>query len=277
MPQSAPHESSQSPGSGSLTKKTIEVESSVIRFAGDSGDGMQVVGDQFTNTSAIMGDFFATLPDYPSEIRAPAGTVFGVSGFQVCVGGIEVYTPGDRYDVLLAMNPAALKVNLANVSEGGIVLVNEDAFVAKNIEKAGYAGNPLEQSDIAKYHLIKVPMVKMTQQALKGMPLTQREAERCKNFFALGLVFWLYNRNTDYTKKWIEKKFQSKPDIKNANLAAFSAGLEYAAANDAFTHSFRFKKDANKLPAGVYRNISGNQAAALGLIAAAQKAKSRKD
>ncbi len=254
------------------SKKTVkEIISSVVRFAGDSGDGMQLVGDQFTNTSAVAGDFFATLPDYPSEIRAPAGTVFGVSGFQVCIGGTEVYTPGDQYDVLMAMNPAALKVNLANMQKGGIVIVNEDAFIQKNIEKAGYTENPLEGAAASSVNLVKVAMSALTVKALEGSSLTAREADRCKNFFALGMLYWLYNRDLNYTMKWIEKKFLSKPSIMEANKKALMAGLAYAESHDAFTHSFKIAKSGVTPKPGVYRNISGNQAAALGMIAAAQK------
>ena len=257
----------------STSKPTREVDSLVVRFAGDSGDGMQLVGDQFTNTSAIAGDYFATLPDYPSEIRAPAGTVFGVSGYQICVSGSEVFTPGDSYDVLMAMNPAALKVNLPNMREKGIIIVNEDAFSAKNIEKAGYTENPLDGPSVSKYQVIRAPMTTMTQKALEGLPLSSKEAERSKNFFALGVLYWLFNSKTDYTLKWMASKFKSKPDIYAANLRAFQTGLNYGAETDSLTHSYKLKKATTIKAPGTYRNINGNQAAALGLIAAARKAK----
>lgn len=254
------------------TKPVKEIDSAVIRFGGDSGDGMQLVGDQFTNTSAVAGDYFATLPDYPSEIRAPAGTLYGVSGFQICIGGTEVYTPGDRYDVLMAMNPAALKVNLPNVREGGVIVVNEDAFTAKNLEKSGYATNPLDGPELAKYKVVRVPMLSQTQKALEGMPLSTKEADRCKNFFALGIVYWLFNRDTSYTDKWLKKKFGAKPDIETANRKVMAAGMAFAAASEVLPNSFRLKKSGAKVKPGVYRSVSGNTAAALGLIAAAQKA-----
>ena len=209
-----------------LSKKPkLEIENAVLRFGGDSGDGMQLVGDQFTSTSAVAGDYFATLPDYPSEIRAPAGTVFGVSGFQVCVSGKEVYTAGDQFDVLIAMNPAALKVNLSDVKAGGIIIVNEDSFIQKTLEKAGYSENPLLGGQLEKFQIIRAPMTSLTQKALEGLPLGTKEADRCKNFFALGIIYWLYNRDFSYTQQWVEKKFQFKPDILAANLRTLRAEI----------------------------------------------------
>jgi 2-oxoglutarate ferredoxin oxidoreductase subunit alpha len=253
-------------------KPTELTDSSVIRLGGDSGDGMQIVGDLFTNTCATSGDFFATLPDYPSEIRAPAGTIFGVSGFQLCVGGTEVYTPGDYYDTLVVMNPAALKVNLPNVRSGGTIVVNEDSFNTKNLEKAGYATNPLDQNDLwTKYKLVRVPMTTTTQKLLSGLPLSSKEADRCKNFFALGILLWFYNRNPEYAIKWMTKKFQNKPDILKANLMTLEGGLSFGETAPAFSHRWGLKKSSQNLKAGTYRNVSGNQAAALGLMAAAEK------
>jgi 2-oxoglutarate ferredoxin oxidoreductase subunit alpha len=267
-----PNESlSPAPKKSHGAKSVKELHSAVIRFAGDSGDGMQLVGDQFTNTCAVAGDYFATLPDYPSEIRAPAGTVFGVSGYQICIGGSEVFTPGDRYDVLFAMNPAALKVNIASVCDGGIVIVNEDAFNAKNLEKAGYVANPLEDAAMKAYRLVRVPMSSLTAKTLEGLPMTSREADRCKNFFALGIVYWLFGCNASYSLGWMKRKFAAKPQILEANERAYSAGHEYAACTEQLPHSFALRKEGKARKPGVYRNVTGNQAAALGLIAAARK------
>src|ERR1035437_7492499 len=185
-------------------KPKKEIQHAVIRFGGDSGDGMQLVGDQFTSTSAVSGDYFATLPDYPSEIRAPAGTVYGVSGFQVCVSGEEVYTAGDQYDVLVAMNPAALKVNVEDVKTGGIIIVNEDSFIQRALDKAGCKEKPLSTGELSSFQVIRAPMTSLTQKALEGLPLGTKEADRCKNFFALGIMYWLYNRDFSFTQKWVE-------------------------------------------------------------------------
>lgn len=253
-------------------KPKTEIDFAVIRFGGDSGDGMQLVGDQFTSTSAIAGDYFATLPDYPSEIRAPAGTVFGVSGFQVCVSGKEVFTPGDQFDVLMAMNPAALKVNVQDVRPGGIIVINEDSFIQKTLEKAGYKENPLLTQELSRFQVIRAPMTTLTQKALEGLPLGTKEADRCKNFFALGIIYWLYNRDFSHTQKWVEKKFKSKPDILSANLRTLRAGWDYAEASELLKTSFRFRKSPQAPVPGVYRSVTGNQAAALGLMAAAQRA-----
>lgn len=249
-----------------------EISSAVIRFAGDSGDGMQLVGDQFTSTSALSGEYFATLPDYPSEIRAPAGTVFGVSGFQICIGSEEVFTPGDLYDVLVAMNPAALKSNLGQVAKGGIILVNEDSFNQRNFEKAGYSSNPLDLPELTAYKVLKVPMTTLTGKTIEQLGLTSKEADRCKNFFSLGIIYWLFNRNPEHTQKWIQKKFAKKELFLKANTLTFEAGMKYAAENEIFDRSFKLKKSTQKIKPGQYRNVTGNHAAALGLIAASQKA-----
>jgi 2-oxoglutarate/2-oxoacid ferredoxin oxidoreductase subunit alpha len=253
-------------------KSVEEKEVFVIRFAGDSGDGIQVIGDQFTNTSAVMGESLATLPDYPSEIRAPAGTVFGVSGFQICFGSEEVFTPGDRFDVLVAFNPAAFKVNLPNVKKNGIIIVNDDAFVQKNLEKAGYSTNPLLGTETRDYQIYRVNMSGLTQKALEGSQLGAKQVDRCKNFFALGVVYWLFNRSKDYTLNWLNKKFKSKPEILEANLKAFEAGWSFGEAGDLFTKSYKLRKSERNIKPGVYRNITGNTAAALGLITAAKRA-----
>jgi len=263
------------PAPSSKTKSTQklvkEISSAVIRFAGDSGDGMQLVGDQFTSTSALSGEYFATLPDYPSEIRAPAGTVFGVSGFQICIGTDEVFTPGDRYDVLVAMNPAALKSNIGNVAPDGIVLVNEDSFNTKNFEKAGYTGNPLDTPELQKFRVLRVPMATLTANVIEQLGMSSKEADRCKNFFSLGIIYWLFNRNPEHTRKWVNKKFAKKELFLKANTLTFEAGLKYPEQNEMFTQSFQLKKSSIKAKPGAYRNITGNHAAALGLIAASQK------
>lgn len=257
-------------------KPTQFTDLSVLRLGGDSGDGMQLVGDLFTNTCAVNGDYFATLPDYPSEIRAPAGTVFGVSGFQLCIGSNEVYTPGDLYDTLVAMNPAALKVNLPLVRPGGMIIVNDDAFVARNLEKAGYPTNPLDQAELwTSYKLVRVSMTSNTRNLLSDLPLSSKEADRCKNFFALGILLWLYQRTPDYAFKWLEKKFGKKTDILKANLRTLEGGLQFGETSEAIPHRWNLTKSTQVKTPGVYRNITGNQAAAMGLMAAAERAQLR--
>ncbi|MGK5087705.1 2-oxoacid:acceptor oxidoreductase subunit alpha [Bdellovibrionota bacterium FG-2] len=251
--------------------KSVEMDQIVIRLAGDSGDGMQLVGDQFTITSAMMGDEVATLPDYPSEIRAPAGTIFGVSGFQICFASEDVYTAGDEYDVLVAMNPAALKVNLASMKAGGTIIVNEDAFIDKNLEKAGYAENPLTSTELQKFKVMKVGMSKVAQKALEGGTMSPKAIDRCKNFVALGLMYSMFKRDKTFTNQWVQKKFKAKPELIDANTRALDAGWnlgESGEVND--THYTVVKRKVPK-KAGVYRNVTGNTAAALGLIAAAQR------
>ncbi len=249
-----------------------EVDTVVIRFAGDSGDGMQLVGDQFTSTSALMGDDVATLPDYPSEIRAPAGTIGGVSGFQVCFGTSDVFTPGDSLDFLVAMNPAALRANMPYLKPGSTLILNEDSFVARNIEKAGYATNPLETNELAAYRVLRVPMVKETQEALGAGGLGAKQVDRCKNFFALGLSYWLFNRDIKQTQRWIIKKFGTKPDVLDANQRAFEAGLNYGKSGKLVERTYATRAKVTPRGAGVYRQISGNTATAYGLLAAAKRA-----
>ena len=249
-----------------------EVENVVIRFAGDSGDGMQLVGDQFTATSALMGDDVATLPDYPAEIRAPAGTIGGVSGFQVCFGVTDVFTPGDTLDFLVSMNPAALRANMPHLKPGATLILNEDAFNARNIEKAGYAANPLETGELTAYNVVRVPMVKATQEALGAGGLSAKQVDRCKNFFALGLTYWLFNRDPKQTERWIAKKFGKTPDVLDANKRAFEAGMQYGRDGKLANISYATKAKAKSRGAGVYRQVSGNTATAYGLLAAAQRA-----
>jgi 2-oxoglutarate ferredoxin oxidoreductase subunit alpha len=247
------------------------VDVAVVRFAGDSGDGMQLTGEQFTTTSALMGDEVATLPDYPAEIRAPAGTVFGVSGFQLSFGSSEVYTPGDQVDVLVAMNPAAYKTNLASVRPLGTIIVNDDAFTAKDLEKAGYTSNPLDVEDKV-HHLVRVPIAKLTAGALADLNVGPKQADLSKNFFALGLTYWLFHRSMETTEKWIMQKFKKKPDVAEANLRVLRAGYNYGEAAELFRVSYEIRKTEKHRGQGLYRYVTGNQAAALGLMAAAQRA-----
>jgi 2-oxoglutarate/2-oxoacid ferredoxin oxidoreductase subunit alpha len=262
------------PNNASSSRPVEYRDSLVIRFAGDSGDGMQVVGDQFTNASALLGDGLATLPDYPSEIRAPAGALFGVSGFQVCFGTEEIFNPGDALDILVAMNPAALRVNLPNTKEGAIIIANEDAFSAKNLEKAGYSQSPLQAAELSKYRVLRVPMSQLTQKAVESanLGLGLKQVDRCKNFFALGLVYSLFSRSKDYTAQWLKKKFRNKPEILQANLLALEAGWELGRTGHLLEVPLAIRPRQKALPRGVYRNVTGNTASALGLIAAARKA-----
>lgn len=250
------------------SKQVIQVESATIRFAGDSGDGMQLAGTQMTNTSALAGNDVATFPDFPAEIRAPRGTLAGVSGFQIHFASTDIYTPGDRLDALVAMNPAALRTNLADLDLGGILVVNEDAFDKKGMEQAGYATSPLEDGSLDGYRLYKVPMTKLTRAAVDGLGLGQKEADRCRNFFAMGLVYWMYGRSLDPTRRFIESKFGSKPVIADANLRSLQAGRNYGETTDAFVSSYKVEKA--DLPPGKYRNMTGNQALAWGMIAASR-------
>ena len=245
-------------------------EQAVIRFCGDSGDGMQITGSQFTNTVALYGNDLATLPDYPAEIRAPAGTLPGVSGFQVHFSSSDVYTPGDSVDALIAMNPAALKMNLPDLKANGILIVNLDDFGETDLRKAQMTSNPLEDHSLDGYRLFSVELTKLTRAALKELGLDNKTVDRCKNFFALGMCYWLYNRSMDGTLRWIEDKFKSKPALVQANRLAMQAGYSYCEATEAFQISYEIPPA--KLKPGVYRNISGNTALAMGFVAASQKA-----
>lgn len=252
-------------------KGLIEIENVTIRFAGDSGDGMQLTGMQFTNTSAILGNDISTLPDFPAEIRAPAGSLPGVSGFQINFSSRDIRTPGDGPNVLVAMNPAALKVNLGDLEKSGILIVNSDAFSELNLKKAGYEKNPLEDGSLSAYRLISIPLTDLNLNALKDLGLSKKEADRCKNFFALGMMYWLYDRPLEPTLNWIESKFQKNPTILEANVRALRAGYNYADTTELFTTHYRVRKAS--LAPGKYRNITGNEATALGFIAASQVAK----
>ena len=250
-------------------KSVVEKERVVVRFAGDSGDGMQLTGDRFTSATAVLGNDLATLPDFPAEIRAPAGTLPGVSAFQIHFSSRDILTPGDEPNVLVAMNPAALKTNIKDLEKGGVIIANEDAFLERNLEKAGYTSNPLDDGSLDAYQVFRVPMTSITLRATEGMEITKKEAERAKNFFALGLVSWMYGRPTDVTLRWIEKKFEKKPAIKEGNLAAFRAGYNFGETTELFAHTYEIKP-ATVTP-GVYRNVSGNTALSWGLVAASVK------
>ncbi|HEY0678520.1 MAG TPA: 2-oxoacid:acceptor oxidoreductase subunit alpha [Chitinophagaceae bacterium] len=247
-----------------------EVDDVVIRFSGDSGDGMQLTGMQFTDTAALLGNDLSTFPDYPSEIRAPIGTVAGVSGFQVHIGSKEVFTPGDQYDVLVAMNAAALKVDLPRLKTGGVIVANTQGFDSKNLKLAGYPDgvNPLTDNSLSNYVVHKVDVTKHTKECLAETGLGMKEIERSKNMFVLGLLFWMFDRTPEHTINYINEKFSKKPEIANANIRALEAGWNYAGNTEIFTSQFRVKPA--KLSPGTYRNITGNHAAAIGLIAAAE-------
>ncbi len=254
-----------------LPKRKREViDQAVIRFCGDSGDGMQITGSQFTNTVALYGNDLATFPDYPAEIRAPAGTLPGVSGFQVHFSSNDVYTPGDSVDVLVAMNPAALKMNLPDLKTNGILIVNLDSFKENDLRKAQIVTNPLEDHSLDGYRLFAVELTKMTRAALKDLGLDTKSMDRCKNFFALGMCYWLYNRSMEPTHGWLQEKFKNKQQLVQANKLAMQAGYSYCEATEAFQISYEIPPA--KLAPGVYRNISGNAALALGFVAASQKA-----
>jgi 2-oxoglutarate/2-oxoacid ferredoxin oxidoreductase subunit alpha len=245
------------------------LDQAVIRFAGDSGDGMQITGSQFTNTAALYGNDIATFPDYPAEIRAPAGTIPGVSGFQLHFSSNEVYTPGDAIDVLIAMNPAALKVNVADLKANGILIVNSDSFKEGDLRKAQMTSNPLEDHSLDKFRLFSVELEKLTRRSLEHLGLDAKSMDRCKNFFALGMCYWLYNRSMDPTVRWVEDKFKNKPLLVEANKLALKGGYSYCEATEAFQISYEIPPA--QLTPGLYRSMSGNQALALGFVTASQK------
>jgi len=248
-----------------------DLDTVAIRFCGDSGDGMQLAGTQFTNVSAAFWNDVSTLPDFPAEIRAPAGSLSGVSGFQLGFSSHEIHTPGDAVDTLVAMNPAALKTNIQDLKRGGTLIVNEDAFERGNLAKAGYDSNPLEDEQaLAGYRLHRVPMTRLTRDAVEGLGLSLKEADRCKNFFALGLVYWLYDRDPKPTEDWVRSKFARNPSIVDANLFALKAGSNYGHSTQSFTVHYRVAPA--KMPPGRYRKITGNEAVAFGLVAAANLA-----
>jgi 2-oxoglutarate ferredoxin oxidoreductase subunit alpha len=254
-----------------VNKPVEHLERVVIRFAGDSGDGMQLTGDRFTSETAVFGNDLATLPDFPAEIRAPAGSLAGVSGFQVHFADHDILTPGDQPNVLVAMNPAALKVNLDDLVKGGTIIVNTDAFNDRNLQKAGYPSNPLEDGTLADFHVHEVALSSMTVEALKEVEgITSREAERSKNFFALGLMSWLYHRPAEGTLAFIETKFARRPEIAESNAKAFRAGWNYGETSEDFAVSYEIAPA--KLQPGTYRQVSGNTALTYGLVAASRLA-----
>lgn len=253
-----------------IDKPTVELPQATIGFCGDSGDGMQLVGTEFANVSAGLGNDISTLPDFPAEIRAPAGTLAGVSGFQLQFSRNEIYTPGDKLDALVAMNPAALRKYVGDLVPGGILIANENAFTDGDLRKAGETANPLKDNSLGAYRLISVPMTTLTRDAVAGNGLSTREADRCKNFFALGLVYWLYERSPDQTVKWIKEKFAKKASLQAANIAALKAGYNYGETTELLPVHYRVPRA--DLPAGTYRKITGNSAVALGLVTAAARA-----
>lgn len=254
-----------------MDKELHSLSDVVIRFAGDSGDGMQLTGSQFTNTSAILGNDISTFPDFPAEIRAPQGTLFGVSGFQLHFGSSEIHSPGDYCDVLVAMNAAALKVNLPNLRPHGAIIANTEGFNDKNLRLAGYQSNPLEDSSLTtKYQVFSVDISKLTATALQELNLSSKVVDRTKNFFALGMMYWLYNRPMETTEKWIQNKFGKTPDVAEANLRAMHAGWNFGETTEIFIAQYDVKPAP--MQPGMYRNINGNTALALGIVTAAQKA-----
>ena len=257
-------------GGSNKTGEVTQLDRVTIRFAGDSGDGMQLTGTQFTKTAALFGNDVSTLPDFPAEIRAPAGSLPGVSGFQISFSSDDIHTPGDRPDVLVAMNPAALKVNLGDLVPGGGIIVNTDAFNEINLKKAGYAADPLHDGSLKGYNLFEIPMSTLVAGACDGLGLTSKQVELTKNFFALGVMFWLYERSMEATERWIAEKFSGKDAIAEANRRALRAGYAFGETTEIFhTH---FRVPPAHLPPGTYRNITGNEATALGFVVAAKLA-----
>ena len=242
----------------------------VIRFSGDSGDGMQLTGTQFSNTSALMGNDLSTFPDFPAEIRAPQGTVAGVSGFQVNFGSSEVSTPGDEPDVLVAMNPAALKANVGQLKKGGTIIANMDAFTDLNLKKAGYESTPIDTHELDGFQIVKANITTQTVEALKDFDLDSKSKARCKNFYALGMTYFMFHRDLDATMNWIGQKFGKKPVLVEANVAALKAGWNFAETIEASI--VRYEVKAAEIGKGTYRQVNGNTATAWGFIQAAQKA-----
>jgi 2-oxoglutarate ferredoxin oxidoreductase subunit alpha len=252
--------------SASGNGKVEVLDSVTIRFAGDSGDGMQLAGTQFTNASAVLGNDISTLPDFPAEIRAPAGTLAGVSGFQVHFSSHDIHTPGDSLNTLVAMNPAALKTNLKDLEPSGILIVNSDAFNTGDLHKAGYKNNPLEDGSLKGYRIFRIPINTLNREAVAAVKLSPREADRCKNFFALGLVYWLYERSLEPTLRWIREKFAKNPAVLEANTRSLKAGYNYGETTEALPVHYRVPPAPIK--PGTYRKITGNEALAMGLVSA---------
>jgi 2-oxoglutarate ferredoxin oxidoreductase subunit alpha len=260
-----------------MTTETRPVEREVrdldrvtIRFAGDSGDGMQLTGTQFTRTTAVFGNDISTLPDFPAEIRAPAGSLPGVSGFQISFSSSDIHTPGDQPDVLVAMNPAALKTNVGDLPAGGALIVNSDAFTQQNLNKAAYTSNPLTDGSLKQYSVFEIPISTLNARALEGLDMTAKQVDLTKNFFALGVMFWLYERSMDPTLRWIDEKFKARTVIAEANARALKAGYAFGETTEMFHTHYRVAPA--KLDPGTYRNITGNEATALGFLTAAKLA-----
>ncbi len=248
-----------------------ELDRVTIRFAGDSGDGMQLTGTQFTRTAAVFGNDISTFPDYPAEIRAPAGSLPGVSGFQISFSASDIHTPGDAPDVLVAMNPAALKTNIGELPAGGALIVNSDAFTQQNLNKAAYPSNPLTDGSLKQFTVFEVPISTLNERSLEGLEMTSKQKDLTKNFFALGLMFWLYERSMDPTLKWIDQKFGGRPIVAAANARALKAGYEYGETTEMFHTTYRVPRA--KLAPGLYRNITGNEATGLGFLTASKLAR----
>jgi 2-oxoglutarate/2-oxoacid ferredoxin oxidoreductase subunit alpha len=253
-----------------IEPETQELERVTIRFAGDSGDGMQLTGTQFTRTAAVFGNDISTLPDFPAEIRAPAGSLPGVSGFQISFSSNDIHTPGDQPDVLVAMNPAALRTNVGDLPAGGALIVNSDAFTAQNLQKAGYAANPLTDGSLKQYSLFEIPISTLNERSLDGLDMTSKQKDLTKNFFALGIMFWLYGRDMDSTIHWINDKFGKRPVVAEANIRALKAGYAFGETTEIFHTHYRVAPA--HLPPGTYRNITGNEATALGMLTASKLA-----
>ena len=268
-PEAAGHAAQSSALGGAVRKSGEHRDSVVIRFAGDSGDGMQLAGMQFTAESALAGNDIATLPDFPAEIRAPAGTIAGVSGFQINFSSGEVFTAGDEPSVLVAMNPAALKANIDDVPANGVIIIDREAFTEANVKRAGYAANPVTDHSLDKFQVIQVDVTKLTSRALQGSGLNNRGVFRCRNMFVLGMISWLYQRPIESTVKWLEGRFKRTPDVLDANLKVLKAGYNYGETTELFASSYQVP--AARIMPGTYRNITGNSATALGFVAAAVK------
>ncbi len=260
----------EGPAGSKVAKRQEELEEVVVRFAGDSGDGMQLAGMQFTAETAVAGSDLATLPDFPAEIRAPTGTLFGVSGFQINFSSHDIFTPGDNPDVLVMMNPAALKVNLRDLKPGGIIIADTAEFTENNLRKAGYDSNPLEDDSLAQYQVFPIDITQMTLRAVEGLNLNTRVATRCKNFYALGLTSWLFTRPIDPTLRWIENRFKKNPELIEANSRALKAGYHFGETAEMFAVQYEVRPA--RLAPGKYRNVTGNTATSLGFIAAAERA-----
>ncbi len=252
----------------SIKHQVMEIEQATVRFAGDSGDGMQLVGEQFTHTSVFAGNDIATLPDFPAEIRAPAGSLGGISGYQINVAGKHIFTPGDKISTLFAMNPAALKMNIGDLEKGGLLVTNKDAFTKENLEKAKMDSNPLEDDSLKEYKVLSIPITTLNREAVDGLDLDRKTSDRCQNFFVLGLAFWIYDRPLNFTLAWLKKKFAKKPDIIEANERTLRAGYHFGETSEIMISHYNIPK-AKPVP-GTYRKITGNEAISMGLITASK-------